>query len=190
VRFAGWFLDLGARELISPAGESVRLTGGEFSLLATFIAHANQVLSRDRLLDMVCGREAGALRPYRDEVRAFIRDNLPTDIRDRMRLGHSRARRTGPLAAHPQQEGLGGAFLAEGIRRPRLVGDPAHDLPGGEPGRPAPETLSFNITMIGPVLIQFGTEAQKSASCRAPPISTIGGARVSRNPAPGPTSPR
>jgi alkylation response protein AidB-like acyl-CoA dehydrogenase len=27
---------------------------------------------------------------------------------------------------------------------------------------PAPETLSFNTTMIGPVLIQFGTEAQKS----------------------------
>ena len=26
---------------------------------------------------------------FRDEVRAFIRDNLPTDIRDRMRLGHS-----------------------------------------------------------------------------------------------------
>ena len=27
---------------------------------------------------------------------------------------------------------------------------------------PAPETLSFNTTKIGPVLIQFGTEAQKS----------------------------
>ena len=26
---------------------------------------------------------------FRDEVRAFIRDNLPTDIRDRMRLGYS-----------------------------------------------------------------------------------------------------
>ena len=26
---------------------------------------------------------------FRDEVRAFIRDNLPSDIRERMRLGHS-----------------------------------------------------------------------------------------------------
>ena len=26
---------------------------------------------------------------FRDEVRAFIRDNLPPDIRERMRLGHS-----------------------------------------------------------------------------------------------------
>jgi two-component system OmpR family response regulator len=58
-RFAGWLIDLSARELTSPEGESVRLTGGEFNLLATFIAHANQVLSRDRLLDLVCGRQAG-----------------------------------------------------------------------------------------------------------------------------------
>jgi two-component system, OmpR family, response regulator len=58
-RFAGWLLDLGARELVSPAGENVRLTAGEFGLLATFVAHANQVLSRDRLLDLVCGRDAG-----------------------------------------------------------------------------------------------------------------------------------
>lgn len=59
VCFAGWLLDLAARELISPLGENVRLTGGEFDLLATLVAHANQVLSRDRLLDLVCGREAG-----------------------------------------------------------------------------------------------------------------------------------
>src|SRR3984957_6875003 len=58
-RFAGWLLDLGARELYSPAGENVRLTGGEFGLLATFVSHANQVLSRDRLLDLVYGRQGG-----------------------------------------------------------------------------------------------------------------------------------
>lgn len=58
-RFAGWSFDLSARELVSPGGENVRLTGGEFGLLATFVAHANQVLSRDRLLDLVCGRQAG-----------------------------------------------------------------------------------------------------------------------------------
>jgi two-component system OmpR family response regulator len=57
--FAGWHLDLAARELISPAGDSVRLTGGEFDLLAAFVNHPNQLLSRDRLLDLVRGREAG-----------------------------------------------------------------------------------------------------------------------------------
>ena len=28
---------------------------------------------------------------FRDEVRAFIRDNLPADIRERMRLGYGAA---------------------------------------------------------------------------------------------------
>src|SRR5580692_6575177 len=100
---------------------------------------------------------------FRDEVRAFIRDNPPTHIRDPMRLGHS-----------PRQ--------GDQIRWPRIPhknGWAAHSWPKeyGGPGwspvqrmiflnenqlAPAPETLSFNITMIGPVLIQFGTEAQKS----------------------------
>ena len=100
---------------------------------------------------------------FRDEVRAFIRDNLPTDIRDRMRLGHS-----------PRKE--------DQVRWQRILnkkGWAAHSWPKeyGGPGwsaiqrmiflqenqvAPAPETLSFNTTMIGPVLIQFGTAAQKS----------------------------
>src|SRR5215469_5835569 len=50
-RFAGWNLDLSSRELMSPSGEEVRLTTGEFDLLAAFVNNANQVLTRDRLLD-------------------------------------------------------------------------------------------------------------------------------------------
>jgi alkylation response protein AidB-like acyl-CoA dehydrogenase len=100
---------------------------------------------------------------FRDEVRAFIRDNLPTDIRDRMRLGHS-------------------AQKEDTVRWQRILnkkGWATHSWPKeyGGPGwspiqrmiflqenqvAPAPETLGFNITMIGPVLIQFGTDAQKS----------------------------
>src|SRR3984957_13854024 len=52
IRFTGWTLDLASRELLSPSGEDVRLTTGEFELLAAFVNHANQVLSRDRLLDL------------------------------------------------------------------------------------------------------------------------------------------
>ena len=58
-RFAGWNLDLSSRELVSPAGEEVRLTTGEFDLLAAFVNNANRVLSRDRLLDLARNREAG-----------------------------------------------------------------------------------------------------------------------------------
>src|SRR6185312_1778582 len=59
VRFVGWTFDLASRALISPGGEEVRLTTGEFELLAAFIDHAGQVLSRDRLLDLARHREAG-----------------------------------------------------------------------------------------------------------------------------------
>ena len=71
---------------------------------------------------------------FREEVRAFIRDNLPADIRDRMRLGYGpRKEDTVALAAHPEQEGLGRYVLAEGMGRARLDRDPEDDLPGGEP---------------------------------------------------------
>lgn len=59
LRFAGWEFDLHTRELLSPANESVRLTSGEFDLLKVFVTHPNQVMSRDRLLDLTRGREAG-----------------------------------------------------------------------------------------------------------------------------------
>jgi len=58
IRFAGWRLSFATRELTSPEGERVRLTGGEFGLLATFVGHPNRVLNRDQLLDLVSGRKA------------------------------------------------------------------------------------------------------------------------------------
>lgn len=59
LRFAGWEFDLHTRELVSPDSEPVRLTSGEFDLLKVFVTHPNQVMSRDRLLDLTRGREAG-----------------------------------------------------------------------------------------------------------------------------------
>jgi two-component system, OmpR family, response regulator len=58
-RFAGWNLDLASRELFSPSGEEVPLTTGAFDLLAVFVNNANQVLTRERLLDLARKREAG-----------------------------------------------------------------------------------------------------------------------------------
>ena len=101
-------------------------------------------------------------RAFREEVRTFIRENLPTDTRDRMKLGHP-----------PRKE--------DQVRWQRILnakGWAAYSWPRewGGPGwtaiqrmifleenlmAPAPELLSFNITMLGPVLIQFGSDAQK-----------------------------
>jgi DNA-binding response OmpR family regulator len=79
VRFVGWSLDLASRELTSPSGEEVRLTTGEFELLAAFVNHANQVLSRDRLLDLSRHREAGPFDRTIDVQVGRLRRKLEDD---------------------------------------------------------------------------------------------------------------
>ena len=58
--FDGWRLDPQRRELHRPDGRAVILTGSEFDLLNTFVRHANQVLSRERLMDLAKGRDWAA----------------------------------------------------------------------------------------------------------------------------------
>jgi len=81
MRFAGWTFDLASRALISPAGEEVRLTTGEFELLAAFVDHAGQVLSRDRLLDLARHREAGPFDRTIDVQVGRLRRKLEDDPR-------------------------------------------------------------------------------------------------------------
>ncbi|MGE5547605.1 MAG: response regulator [Solirubrobacterales bacterium] len=50
--FAGWRLDCDARQLTSPRGEAVRLTRGEFDVLAALARNPGRALSRDQLLDL------------------------------------------------------------------------------------------------------------------------------------------
>jgi DNA-binding response OmpR family regulator len=78
-RFAGWRLDLATRELMSPGGDEVRLTTGEFDLLAAFVQNANQVLSRDRLLDLARNREAGPFDRTIDVQVGRLRRKLEPD---------------------------------------------------------------------------------------------------------------
>jgi two-component system OmpR family response regulator len=78
-RFAGWNLDLSSRELFSPAGQEVRLTTGEFDLLAAFVNNANQVLTRDRLLDLARNREAGPFDRTIDVQVGRLRRKLEDD---------------------------------------------------------------------------------------------------------------
>ena len=79
VQFSGWSLDLASRELTSPAGEEVRLTTGEYELLAAFVNNANQVLSRDRLLDLSRHREAGPFDRTIDVQVGRLRRKLEDD---------------------------------------------------------------------------------------------------------------
>jgi two-component system, OmpR family, response regulator len=52
LRFAGWTLDTGRRELTSPSGALVDLSGAEYDLLMAFLAHPQRVLGRDQLLEV------------------------------------------------------------------------------------------------------------------------------------------
>lgn len=50
--FSGWKLDCDSRQLLAPTGETVRLTRGEFDILAALARNAGRALTRDQLLDL------------------------------------------------------------------------------------------------------------------------------------------
>jgi DNA-binding response OmpR family regulator len=56
IRFDGWLLDLGRRQLLSPKGADVALTTGEFDLLAALARHPGRVFGRQTLMDLTRGR--------------------------------------------------------------------------------------------------------------------------------------
>jgi len=60
IEFVGWRLDLVRRELKSPEGVVVNLSGGEFSLLRALVDRPERVLTRDQLLDLARGPDSDA----------------------------------------------------------------------------------------------------------------------------------
>jgi two-component system OmpR family response regulator len=52
VRFDGWTLNLPRRELLSPSGAVVELTGAEFDLLVSLCDHSGRVIARERLIEL------------------------------------------------------------------------------------------------------------------------------------------
>lgn len=79
IRFADWTLDTNARHLLSPQGVVVPLSGGELSLLSVFLSHPDHVLSRDQLLELARGREAGPFERSIDVQVGRLRRRLGDD---------------------------------------------------------------------------------------------------------------
>ena len=52
VRFMGWTVDLRRRELTSPQGAQVELSGAEYDLLSTFLDNPQRIIGRERLLEL------------------------------------------------------------------------------------------------------------------------------------------
>jgi pimeloyl-CoA dehydrogenase len=98
---------------------------------------------------------------FRDEVRAFIRERLPDGIRKRLRAGHpprkqdtvtwQRILHERGWAAPHWPKHFGGADLGQMERL--ILMDEMYRAP-------APLPQVFNVTMLGPVLMKFGTPAQ------------------------------
>jgi len=76
LRFSGWTLDLGLRHLVGADGVAVPLSTGEFRLLQALVENANRVMSRDRLMDVLSGREAGPFDRSVDVMVSRLRRRL------------------------------------------------------------------------------------------------------------------
>jgi two-component system OmpR family response regulator len=80
--FEGWKLDPLKRRLIDREGAIVAISSVEFRLLMAFLEHPRQVLDRDRLLDMVQGREAHLFDRAVDNQVSRLRRKIELDSRN------------------------------------------------------------------------------------------------------------
>ena len=84
MRFAGWRIYPGERQLYSPNGVRVSTTSAEFDLLLAFCLNPGRILSRDQLLELTHGGLAGPIERSVDVHVSRIRQKIEDDPRDPM----------------------------------------------------------------------------------------------------------
>ncbi|MBP0492464.1 response regulator [Pararoseomonas indoligenes] len=82
IRFGGWVLEPQRRRLLNPDGVEVSLTGGEYELLTVLVERPNRVLTRDMLMDLLRGRQAGPFDRAIDVAVSRLRRKLEDDGRN------------------------------------------------------------------------------------------------------------
>jgi two-component system, OmpR family, response regulator len=88
--FGGWRLDVAGRELRSPDGGVVDLTGGQFAVLGALVQRPLRVLTRDQLLEYAIGPDADSfdraidvqISRLRMRLRRWAGDGLIRTIRN------------------------------------------------------------------------------------------------------------
>ena len=80
--FEGWRLDPLKRRLSDPEGATVPISTAEFRLLVAFLDRPRQVIDRDRLLDLVQGREAHLFDRAVDNQISRLRRKIEADSRE------------------------------------------------------------------------------------------------------------
>jgi two-component system OmpR family response regulator len=79
--FAGWRIDPGSREFYDFESTRIALTSVEFDLLLAFCRHPGEVLSRERLIELIHGGPVGSLERSIDVHISRIRQKIETDSR-------------------------------------------------------------------------------------------------------------
>ncbi len=102
-RFAGWTLDVATRNLTSPEGVAIPLSGTEFRLLRIFLDHPNRVLTRDQLVELMMSREAGPFDRALDVQISRLRHRLGEDAKEPAIIKTVRSQGY-VLAAHVESE--------------------------------------------------------------------------------------
>ncbi|MCC6533923.1 MAG: acyl-CoA dehydrogenase family protein [Burkholderiales bacterium] len=99
---------------------------------------------------------------FRDEVRAFFREAQPASIRRKMELGQ-RLSRDDIVTWQRILNARGWAVPHWPLEWGGTDWSPVQNYIFKEEMQlaPAPDPLGFNVSMVGPVIIAFGTEAQK-----------------------------
>jgi DNA-binding response OmpR family regulator len=82
--FEGWRLDVARRQLVSPTGDDVALTTGEFDLLAALAKRPGRVFGRDALMDLTHGRSSAAFDRTIDAQVARLRKKIEADPKNPM----------------------------------------------------------------------------------------------------------
>ena len=108
--FLGWRIDLRLRELRNPAGARVAMTSAEFDLLRTFCERPGRVLSRDSLLDLTQGRNAGSFERSIDVLVSRIRRKIEPDPQDATMI---KTVRSGGYMFTPTVDAVTGAATAD-----------------------------------------------------------------------------
>lgn len=79
MRFEGWQLDIGKRQLLSVDKSEIELTTGEFDMLVVFARHAGRVLSREFLMELTRGRNLEVYDRTIDAQIARLRKKIEAD---------------------------------------------------------------------------------------------------------------
>jgi two-component system OmpR family response regulator len=82
IHFSNWTLDLVARHLVNSKDVIIALSGTEYRLLQIFLDHANQVLNRDHLVNLIQGRDADPFDRIVDIQVSRLRQKIETDSKN------------------------------------------------------------------------------------------------------------